>query len=191
VADIDSLNIPTSDAVHGIPRSHYGAHLLNFDFRGDRDLKRLACRFLDGERFWLYLHGRTGTGKTHFAVGLHRAIVASLGFEGADSSSFTTWSDLVYDVRRSFDRKNYEQVVDAYLECDALIIDDLTGHMQDFQSRLVEEIVRRRHANDRRLVITSNEPYERFLGLFGEHEVSRIRSVCVAAQFVGPDGRLS
>lgn len=188
---MDTMDIPTCDVVNGIPSSHYDKHLSNYDFRGNKQLKVLTCKFLAGERCWLYLHGRTGTGKTHYAVGVHRAIVAACGFEGADSSTFCTWADLIHDIRDSFERKNYDQLVDVYLECDTLIIDDLTGHLTDFQVRFLEEVVRRRHANGRRLLITSNEPFETFLGRFSEHEISRIRSVTASVQFAGPDGRLS
>jgi DNA replication protein DnaC len=177
--------------MNGIPLSHLGCHLNTFDFRGDKELKKLTCRFLAGERFWLYLHGRTGVGKTHFAVGVHRAIVSALGYEGADSSVISVWPDMTNEVKKSFDGKNYVELIDVYMASDTLIIDDLTTNVRDFQSSLLEEIVRRRHAENRRLVITSNESYDSFLGLFGEHEVSRIRSTTVAVTFDGPDGRLA
>ena len=39
-------------------------------------------------------------------------------------------------------------------------------------------------------MVTSNESFDWFLGLFGAHEVSRIESMMVVAEFVGRDRRL-
>jgi DNA replication protein DnaC len=191
VPEIDALDLPSSGLVKDIPKSHWGCHFHTFDFRGNGELKELTRRFVRGDRFWMYLHGKTGTGKTHYAVSLYRAIVAHVGYLGDESVGFTTWGDLCKDLKGSFDDKSYDDRMDGYLGCDALVVDDVTGHLKDYQVRFLEQIVQQRHAEDRRLVVTSNEPFERFLGFFSDHEVSRVRSRCAVVPFTGPDGRLA
>lgn len=188
---MDRLKLPCMMTVNGIPPSHQGVSFNNFDFEGDENLKKVTVRFLEGGKpFWMYLHGKTGRGKTHYAIALHRAIVAANGFEGADSSTFVEWSSLAQEMRESFDDHSYDERMAAYLEAEVLILDDLIGQQADFKLRMLEEIVRERHADNRRLVITSNESFDWFKGLFSAHEVSRIESSTVVVPFKGRDRRL-
>jgi DNA replication protein DnaC len=176
---------------NGIPPSHQGASFEDFDFGDNEELKRLTTRFLKREKvFWFYLYGKTGRGKTHYAVALHRAIVARNGFEGADSSTFVEWVSFTQEMRDSFSDHSYDERMRAYLEADVLFLDDVIGQQVDFKLRILEEVVRERHSQGRRLVITSNESFEWFKGLFSAHEVSRIDSAMVVVPFVGRDRRL-
>jgi DNA replication protein DnaC len=185
------LIIPCMMVNNGIPVSHQGASFDNFDFDGNDELMQITQRFLACEKvFWLYLHGKTGRGKTHYAVALHRAIVAQNGFEGADSSTFVEWASFTQELRESFDDHSYDDRLQAYLDCDVLVIDDLVGQQADFKLRALEEIVRERYSRQRRLVVTTNESFDWFTGLFGAHEVSRIGSLTVVAAFAGRDRRL-
>lgn len=187
---MDLLRLPCMPVVAGIPRSHFDATFANFDFAHNSMLKEWTLQFVEGvKRFWLYLSGPTGRGKTHYAVALHRAIVAYVGWEGTDSSKFVMWNDMITSIKASFNDFSTEDLLAGYMECDALVIDDITGKLADFQVRFLEQIVQQRHAAARRLVITSNEPYESWLGNFAAHEVSRIREVCLAVEMGGPDGR--
>lgn len=175
---------------NGIPRSHQEASFDNFDFGGDDGLKKLTERFLSGEKtFWLYLHGKTGRGKTHFAIALHRAIVAAKGFEGADSSTFVEWASFTQELRESFGDHSYDERLQAYLEADVIMFDDLIGQQADFKLRILEEVVRERHSQQKRLVVTSNESFDRFTNLFSAHEVSRIETSTVVVPFEGRDRR--
>ena len=187
----DRMKIPCMFTNNGIPPSHQNASFEDFDFEGNEELKKLTARFISREKgFWLYLQGKTGRGKTHFAVALHRAIVAHHGFEGADSSTFVEWSSFIHEMKESFGDYSYDERMKVYLEADVLFLDDVIGQQADFKMKILEEIIRERHANDRRLVITSNETFEWFRGLFSAHEVSRIESVMVAVPFIGRDRRL-
>lgn len=187
----DRLHIPCMFVNNGIPPSHQGASFNDFDFEGNEELKRLTTRFIENKKaFWLYLQGKTGRGKTHYAVSLHRAIVARMGFEGADSSTFVEWSSFVQEMRESFSDYSYDERMKVYLEADVLFLDDVIGQQVDFKVRILEEIVRERHAQGRRLVITSNESFDWFKGLFSAHELSRIESAMVVVPFIGRDRRL-
>jgi len=176
---------------NGIPPSHQDKSFVDFDFEDNDELKKLTERFLaNKEPFWLYLPGKTGRGKTHYAVALHRAVVARQGFEGADSSTFVEWASFTQELRESFSDHSYDERLRTYLECEVLFLDDIIGQQADFKLRILEEVVRERHAGGKRLVVTSNESFGWFLGLFGAHEVSRIESMTVEATFVGRDRRL-
>lgn len=188
---MDRLNIPCLMVNNGVPPSHQDKSFVDFDFEGNEELKEITRKFLANEQpFWLYLPGKTGRGKTHYAVALHRAIVAQNGYEGADSSTFVEWATFTQELRESFGDHSYDERLRTYLECDVLFLDDVIGQQADFKLRILEEVVRERHAGRRRLVVTSNESFEWFLGLFGDHEVSRIQSMTVVATFVGRDRRL-
>ena len=188
---VDRLKIPCMFVNNGIPPSHQGASFDDFDFEGNEELKCLTTRFLKREKiFWLYLHGKTGRGKTHYAVALHRAIVARNGFEGADSSTFVEWTAFTQEMCDSFNDRSYDERMRVYLESDVLFLDDVIGQQADFKVRMLEEIVRERHSQGRRLVITGNESFEWFKGLFSAHEVSRIESTMVVVPFAGRDRRL-
>lgn len=187
----DRLSIPCVMASNGVPASHDDATFANFDFEGNEDLKKITTRFLEREKvFWLYLCGKTGRGKTHYAVALHRAIVAANGFEGADSSTFVEWASFTQEMRQSFGDHSYDERLAAYLEADVLFLDDMIGQQADFKLKLLEEIVRQRYSQQRRLVVTSNETFDWFKGLFSAHEVSRIETSMVAFPFTGRDRRL-
>ena len=188
----DALEIPCMPVVHGVPESHWNCTFGNFDFTTYPVLKALTTKFLDRKRiFWLYLAGPTGRGKTHYAVALHRAIVARVGWEGVESSAFTEWQTMSEELRESFSDYSYDERMRAYLEPETLIIDDLIGKLRDFQVRMLEEIIRERHARKKRLIVTSNESFDSFTSMFSAHEVSRITSVCVAVELGGPDRRLA
>lgn len=187
----DRLTIPCMPTNNGIPPSHWGATFENFDFDGNEELKKITQQFLAREKvFWLYLNGKTGRGKTHYAVALHRAVVAANGFEGADSSTFSEWTTMCQELRESFGDHSYDERLQAYLESEVLVIDDLLGPQADFKLRILEEVVRERHSKQRRLVVTTNESFEWFRGMFEAHEVSRIESMTVAVPFAGRDRRL-
>ena len=186
----DRLNLPCMMVNNGIPISHQDASFEDFDFEGNTNLKKLTLKCVEGDNpFWLYLHGKTGRGKTHYAVALHRAIVAARGYEGADSSTFVEWASFTQELRSSFGDHSYDERVQVYLESSVLFLDDIIGQQVDFKLRILEEIVRERHAQKKQLVITSNESFEWFKGLFSAHEVSRIESVMVMVPFVGSDRR--
>jgi DNA replication protein DnaC len=187
---MDTLDLPCMPVVNGIPSSHSESTFANFDFASCPSLKEWTLALIERTKyFWLYLHGPTGRGKTHYSVALHRAIVAHVGWESTGSSTFVQWRDLISDIRNSFGDHTTDDLLAVYLECDILIIDDVTGSLADFQIRTLEQIVQQRHAMKKTLVVTSNEPYETFLGRFEAHEVSRIKEVCMPAMFGGLDRR--
>lgn len=187
----DILDIACSPVVNGIPQSHWKCDFKTFDFESYPELKDIVLRFFAGEHFWIYLHGEPGRGKTHLAVALHRAIVQKVGWESTDSSTIIEWSELCREVKKSFSNYSYEDLMDAYCEAETLILDDVNGKLAEFQVRMLEDVIRNRFSLNRRLIITSNEPFETFLSWFGAHEVSRIKSLCAACRMGGLDRRLA
>jgi DNA replication protein DnaC len=188
---MDVLVMPCTPVVRGVPKSHWGCTFGNFDFGGMPELKAVTKSFVEKTNdFWVYAWGPTGRGKTHWAVALHRAMVARVGWECAESSLFEEWAPMMREFRASLDGYKYDDLMTAYLESETLVIDDLTGSLTDFQVKILESMISERHSGGKRLVITSNEPYEVFLSRFAAHEISRIRSICAGVEFSGPDRRL-
>jgi len=190
------LKLTCYPCVHGIPRSHWKCCFGNFDFSENKSLVSLTMDFVEGEKlFWLYLQGEPGRGKTHYAVALHRALAAKNGFEGADSSVFVEWYKFLQQLKNGIgdfkkgQRYEVDDIIDSYLESDCLFLDDLNSTTSDFDQKQLEGIIISRHADSKRLVITSNEPFVSFLSRFAAHESSRIQSVCVAYSFGGKDRR--
>ncbi len=188
---MDTLDVPCTPVVNGVPTVHFGSDFKNFDFSGLESLKNLTLEFLKCEkRFWLYLWGQPGRGKTHYSVALHRAIVALRGHSGSGSSNFTEWAPFCIAMKETLSDYSYDDYLGGMLDCETLILDDVTGKLTEFQMKILEAIVQERHSQERRLVITSNEPWERFLSLFSAHEQSRVISMTAAVCFQGPDRRV-
>lgn len=185
------LKVETIPVVKGIPKSHIKCSFGNFDFYDNDDLLEYTSRLLLGEKFWLYVEGNPGLGKTHFAVALHRSLVAKKGFEGKDSSIFVEWRKLVLELREAVSNFTVDDEIHGLCEAETLVLDDVSGSMSDFEIKNIEKIVVDRWAADKRLVITSNEPYVDFLGKFSAHEVSRIQNKTVAIRISGMDRRIS
>ncbi len=102
----------------------------------------------------LYIEGTNGTGKTHLAA----AIALQLIGEGIPVICKTS-SDLLLDIKKSFDMKNvYEhEVLDVYKKVDLLIIDDL-GKEQctDWGISALYSILNDRYEDMKPTIITTN-----------------------------------
>lgn len=188
---MDRIEVDSIPVVRGVPESHWDCFFDNFDFEEHEELREITLRFLEGEQGWLYLHGQPGRGKTHYAVALHRALVAQLGFEGAESSIFIEFRRMMEELRASNEDFSVDARLEAYLASETLILDDVTGAMSPYDVKILEEIIKRTHASEGRLVITSNEESSRFLSMFGEHEVSRFQELAYIVSFGGLDHRTS
>ena len=188
---MDILDIECLPVVKGIPESHWDCAFDNFDFAECQFLKSMTQLFLDNEPMWLYIHGQPGRGKTHYAVALHRALVALHKFEGAESSIFVEFKRMMDELKASIDNFTVDERLAGYLDSETLILDDVTGSLTDFETRMLEDIIKRRHASQDRLIITSNEEESRFISMFGEHEVSRFQELTYIVKLGGLDKRTS
>lgn len=102
----------------------------------------------------LYIEGTNGTGKTHLAA----AIALQLIGEGIPVICKTS-SDLLQDIRKSFDSENVREheILGIYKKADLLIIDDL-GKEQctDWGMSILYSILNDRYEDMKPTIITTN-----------------------------------
>jgi DNA replication protein DnaC len=102
----------------------------------------------------LYIEGTNGTGKTHLAA----AIALQLISEGIPVICKTS-SDLLLDIKRSFDDENVQEwrVLDVYRKADLLIVDDLGKEQcSDWAMTTLYTIFNDRYEDMKPVIITTN-----------------------------------
>ena len=140
----------------------------------------------------LLFAGEPGTGKTHLAVAVLRALIAK-GWEG----TFFDYQTLLDRIRASYDPMSGAPDRDAYrtaLDSELLLLDDLGAHRaNEFTQDIVTGILTHRCNNRKPLIVTTNlliepageskkitETYsKRTLGeVIGWRAVSRLHELC-------------
>jgi DNA replication protein DnaC len=105
----------------------------------------------------LLLIGEPGTGKTHLAVGVLKALIDK-GHEGL----FFDYQNLLDRIRASFDRASGASDKEAYqsaLDAEVLLLDDLGAHrVTDWVEDTVTSIITYRCNNRKPLIATTNLP---------------------------------
>lgn len=189
--------IESSMVLAGIPLSHKDSHLYNFENRYDgmktgradfwRTLVNTALQLLkDPSKLpnYIFLCGQPGNGKTHYLVGLYRALVHQLGYTMGDGASFHTFAALAQEIIAGFqDNIPIRTALASYTQAKFLFIDDLTATMRMYkvdslEFTVLKDIILDRHERGYYLIASSNlsslELVSEFEKLFGIHVDSRI-----------------
>ena len=191
------------DPLHGLTPTAWGtlatATLASFEARGDAATTALASAtaFASGaveDRRGAFIHGPVGTGKTHLAIGIVKAMRARLGGPLGEYRIVTApaLARILGDAR--FGTK-IEQGV-ARLErgwiaaATALIVDDLgTEEVSGPVLADLTELLAARFAAGSCTVITSNYATKTLLEKYGERFYSRWRAHALPIRLVGDDQR--
>jgi DNA replication protein DnaC len=109
----------------------------------------------------LFIHGPTGSGKTHLAVAafLKCRESRSINIRGS-SPIFTTAPELLLKIRSTFNKESEHteaEVIDTYSESCFLILDDLGAEKtSEFAITSLYLVIDRRNRDNKQTIITSN-----------------------------------
>ena len=160
----------------------------------------------------LLITGSVGTGKTHLAVAILRALIETRGAVGL----FCHYHELIKKVQNSFNsdvRATEMQVLEPILNAEVLVLDELGATKpSDWVFDTISHILNTRYNENRTTIITTNYRNQQALltaasGLsaleqsreamrretlgdrIGERMLSRLQEMCVVLEMVGPDYR--
>ena len=207
----DFSKIETSHFLSGIPTTHKDSHLNNFtnQYAKERGGKALWDTLLgvakqlleDPKNFpkFVFLCGKPGSGKTHYLVGLYRALVHLLGYSDGDGAAFYTFSALNAEIIAGFaDNIPIRTAMANYTQAKFLFLDDFTATERILKANSLEQTIFRdflldRHEKGFHLVTTCNfsslELLPEIDRMFGDYVVSRLGSSNMIIQFPSVDLR--
>jgi DNA replication protein DnaC len=138
----------------------------------------------------LILHGKTGRGKTHLAVGIgYRAI--QNGFE----TLFTTAAELIEDLSNASKRGNLQESLTTYTHPHVLVIDEV-GYLTygPDAANVLFHVVNDRHLRKRPMIFTTNKPLNEWGKVLHDEDMAAaiLDRVLERGRFIrldGPSGR--
>lgn len=138
---------------------------------------------------WLIMCGKTGTGKTHLALG-----IANDAAEHLETIYYTKIINLMQRLRASFrnDSVESEQAIVLQMKRVLLLVLDEFGlreHMTDYERAILDDILDARWVHKKKTVIVSNMPFKEMLATAGERIESRMADCGKIINFTWADYR--
>lgn len=167
--------------------------------RIQKDLKHIEIEVEPNELIFLrsggglFLTGAIGCGKTLYAINV---LLASLRLtfikqQGPRVHKFITVSDLLEEIRKSFDGESEKDPVGFYSEVDFLILDDLgMEKITEWSLEKLFQIINYRYEFLKPTVITSNLSLQQLSAKIGDRIPSRITQMSMTKKFKEIDYRL-
>lgn len=133
----------------------------------------------------LFLHGKTGSGKTYKAKQLALEFFTNYP---ETNGEFITFLDLIQTYKNSFkeglEATEYRKQIKDYKECFLLILDDLgTEKATEFINQTLFEIINFRVENSLPVIITSNLSLEDLSDKYEQKIIRRLKDICEVHYF--------
>lgn len=133
-------------------------NVTNENKKAFNDCKDYAERFKDlkDKGIGLLLTGNFGAGKTHLAAAIAHEIIKQ-GYQPIFGTLITLLGKVKATYSDSYSKENEEQIINRYINCDLLIIDDLGKEKPtEWVIEKLYYIINCRYENNKPIVITSN-----------------------------------
>lgn len=151
-----------------------------------------------------YFCGPPGTGKTHIATGMLRAIMEAIEPVWNDRRDeywppefrgvFITAPELLLEIRDTFKSSgeaSEKSIVKKYSEIDVLVLDDLgVEKTSEWSMQMLYMILNGRYVEMKQTIITSNLTLEQLAQKLDDRLASRLAELCTVKNFKGKDKRL-
>lgn len=133
----------------------------------------------------LLVIGPTGTGKTHYAYSVLRALAET----GAGNWTATTAADLYAQLRPRTGRDS-EAEFERFTKISALFVDDLgAAKLTEWTEEVTYRLINHRYEQCLPGIYTSNVPPAQLRGVLGERIASRLVEMCERVVLKGDDRR--
>ena len=186
-------NIEGSWTVLGIPRTHYGKQLNNFDWTERPNAAKEIVRFIeeakDRKAPHLLLMGGNGLGKTHIGVGLYRWAVTQAG---TAASYFTDAFDFYDQVKATYNDPNLDNPFNSLALADFLVVIDdpfAYGTLRPGELNILIRMIDTAYSNGAALVVTMNDDFDGLKNYLPRHEVDRLTDRSIICHFTGKSWR--
>lgn len=146
-----------------IPKRYEHCELSNFEFEGPQlhlaPARMAACRFVEEypvDKTGLLLVGKAGSGKTHLAVGIAKALIREKGIECV----FYDYAELLKEIQDSYNpsvQATELGLLRPVFETEVLVLDDL-GSVRPTEWRwdTIRLMLNTRYNDSRTTIITTN-----------------------------------
>ena len=167
-----------------IPKRYLGKTLDSFENRkGDpvrtalkQGAKSWATDFANADR-GLLLHGVTGCGKTHIAIGILHEVITR-----GHSGLYCNVTDLLTRLRHSYHseaEEREERILEEADNVDLLVLDDMGAEaVTDWVRDRLYLIVNRRYESQKLLIVTTNCDHAELRERIGRRTASRLYEMC-------------
>lgn len=136
--------------------------------------KGIVPKIVDGSGASLVLVGKPGTGKTHLAAAIGRAVC-----EQGKTVIFGTVLSIIRHIKSSYHKSSTlteTEAVETFLEPDLLILDEVGAQVgSEYEKMLMFELINERYADCKSTILISNLDQTELTAYLGDRVMDRFR----------------